>query len=178
MPWVPTSAGQTLTAAKMEDLASYGVVITATKTSDTNTPSDATVNNDSELVLVLPANRTYDIEVVLHASSAANAAGDLRVTYAWTNTATLTRGVAGLVNSLASGFSGDFTAFALAADTTSPAAELIFGVSTTRTMIREFLTVVTGGSSVTLTLQWAQETSNANNTTLHAGSKMIARRSA
>lgn len=177
MPWVPTSAGQTLTAAKFEDLASYAVPITAVKASDTSVNTDGTVNSDPELVIVLPANRTYDIEVVIHATSAANAAGDLRVAYAWTNTATVTRGGDGLALALASGTSADLNAPALAADTTSPTSDLTYGVSTTRTVVREVLTVVTGGTAVTLTLQWAQETSNANNTTVLTGSKMIARRS-
>lgn len=176
MPWTPTAAGQTLTAAKVEDLASYAVPVQAAKAGDTSRNTTATAAADPDLVLVLPANRTYVVEAVLHVSSAANAAGDFRVSYSWTNTATVYVSGHALVNTLASGTTGDLEAVAQAADSTSPSADVNYGASTSRNTVTVWARVTTGGSNVTLTLQWAQQTSNANNTTLHAGSQLTAHR--
>lgn len=176
MPWTPTAAGQTLTAAKLEDLASYAVPVQAEKAGDTSRNTTATVAADPDLVVVLGANRTYDVDAVLIVSSAANAAGDFRVAWGWTNTATVTFTAQGLTAALASGTIGDMETVASAPDGTTPSAEVTVGASTTRTTVVLPVRVVTGGSSVTLSLLWAQQASNANNTTLGAGSKIVARR--
>lgn len=175
MPWTPTAAGQTITSAKIEELASFGVAVPAEKASDSTRTSTITVSADSELVLVLPANRTYDVVAVLHISGG-NAAGDFRVCYSWTNTATVTQGGHGLVNTIASGTSADIETLSSAPDATSATTELVYGASTNRNVVTQWLRVTTGGSNVTLTLQWAQGTSSGTASTLHAGSKLVATR--
>lgn len=176
MAWTPTAAGQTLTAAKLEDLASYGVPVQAVKAGDTSRNTLTVAAADPDLVLVLPANRTYVVEGILYVTSAANAAGDFRTNFAWTNTATVTVGGQALYNAIASGTTGDLEAVAQAADSSSPTADVNYGASTSRNTLVVWARVVTGGSNVTFTLQWAQQNSNANNTTLHAGSQLVARR--
>lgn len=177
MAWTPTAAGQTLTAAKVEDLASYGVPIQVAKAGDTSRNSTITVSADPDLVVVLPANRTYMVEAALIVSSAANAAGDFRTCVSWTNTATVyVVGVGLSAAGLASGTITDLEGVAQTADSTSPTAEISYGASTTPTTVVRWFRVVTGGSAVTLSLQWAQQSSSVSNTTVSAGSSLTARR--
>ncbi len=175
MPWTPTAAGQTLTSAKVEELASFAVAIQAEKASTSTRTSTITVSADSELVLVLPANRTYDVTTTLIVSGG-NAAGDIRTSYSWTNTATVIQGGHGLVATLASGTSADAETLGSLLDTTTATSELVYGVSSNANTLVQWLRVTTGGSDVTLTLQWAQGTSSVSATSIHAGSKMVARR--
>jgi hypothetical protein len=174
--WSDPAAGQTLTAAKLVELATYAVPISAVKTSNTSRFSTTTPTADPELSIVLPANRTYVIEVVQHVTSDANAAGDYRVSYTWTNTATVTDAGIALANTLASGTQGSIEAVAHGADSTSPSSDINYGASTSRNTFVQWLRVVTGGSDVTFSLQWAQQTSSVSNTNLLAGSQMTAQR--
>lgn len=177
MAWSDPSAGTTLTAAKVAELATYAVPIEASKASDSAAlASDATLNADPDLVIVLPASRTYDVDGWMIHSSAANAAGDIQFGWSWTNTATVTMYGLGPHNSMASGSQSDVESIARAADTTSPTAGTPYGASTTPTNSHIRARVVTGASPVTLTLNWAQATSNVSGTTLHAGSYISARR--
>lgn len=177
MPYTPPSAGVTWTAAMVADLASYAVPIRAEKAGDTSRASTAVSAADPDLVIVLPASRTYDVEITMHVTSAANAAGDFRFGLGWTNTATVTLGGHGLHIALASGTSADLEALAYVPDTSTPTGDIGVGASTTRTVVKGWATVVTGGSNVTLSLLWAQAASNVNNTTLLTGSSIVARRS-
>jgi hypothetical protein len=176
MPYTLPSAGQTITAAMWAELASYAVPISAYKAGDTVRVSTATATADPDLVIVLPANRTYDVEITMYVTTETNAAGDFRFGLGWTNTAAVTYGVQGLHISLASGSSGDLEAVGYAPDSTTPVTETAIGASTTRCVVKAWATVVTGGSNVTLSLLWAQVFSNADDTILRAGSSIVARR--
>lgn len=176
MAWTPTAAGQTLTSAKVEDLASYGVPVQASKAADTSRNTTTTATADPDLVIVLQANRTYLVDASLSVTSAANAAGDFKCGFEWTNTATVY--VLGFGLSAAGLASGTITDLEGVAQTTStsPTGGISYGASTSPTSLLRRIRVVTGGSNVTLSLQWAQQTSNANNTTLQAGSSLTAKR--
>lgn len=176
MPWADFTAGQTLTAAKLNELASYAVPISATKASDTSRNTTASPSSDPELSIVLPANATYEWSADCLVSSAANAAGDFRIRMAWTNTATVTWRAMGLDISLASSTAGTVNAAGTAGDATSPTSDVTFGASTAVSAPRLFGEITTGGSPVTLTVEWAQSASNANNTSLLIGSRLWARR--
>lgn len=179
MAWTPTSAGQTLTAAILNDLGTYASEIQAEKASDSPAlTSDATLNADPDLVIVLPANRTYDVTGWMIHSSAANAAGDIQFSWSWTNTATVTMYGLGPHNGIVSGSQSDLESIARAADSSSPTTASPYGSSTTPINTHLRARVVTGGSAVTLTLNWSQASSNVNGTTLHAGSMISARRAA
>lgn len=176
MAWADVSAGQIATATKFNELATYGVPIEASKASGTARTSTATPAADPDLVIVLPANRTYDVEYWWIVSSAANAAGDFQAQWAWTNTATLTVVGLGPHNSLASGTQSDLESIARLADSATTTTATPYGASTTPADIYGSVRVVTGASAVTLTVEWAQQASNANATTLNAGSYIKARR--
>lgn len=176
MAWTPTAAGQTLTSAKLEDLASYGVAIQAVKGADTSRNTTATATADPDLVIVLPANRVYLVDASLSVISAANAAGDFKCGFEWTNTATLyVLGFGLSAAGLASGSITDLEAVAQAVSST-PTIAIAYGASTTPNSVLRRVRVVTGGSAVTLSMTWSQQNSNGSNTTLQAGSSLTARR--
>jgi hypothetical protein len=148
----------------------------ATRTSTT------TSTDDSELTLTFPAGtagRTYEFFMDLILLSAANAAGDFRGRIAWTNTASVRMFLAGLDPALASGSGGDFNGVAAnsgSLDVATPTDELAIGCSTTATLSRLHGYLVTDTADVVAILQWAQLASNANATSVLAGSRWTARR--
>jgi hypothetical protein len=176
MAWSNPSAGTTLTAAKVAELASYAVPISAVKAGSTSRANTTSPTADPELVIVLPADQIYDVDVVLLAT-AGNAAGDIRVALGWTNTATVTITGIGPIKTLASGTTGDAEFFSAGPDATTPSTAIGYGASTTVTTLWLKARVVTGGSAVTLSLLWSQDTTSGTNSVVEAGSKMVARRS-
>lgn len=178
MTWTDKLAGSTLTAAILNELASYATEVSATKVADTSRNTNITPSADPELSIVLLANRTYDFDFRPLVSSATNGAGAFRVRLAWTNTATVTWRCAGLVSTLSASVSADWNGQGIASDTVSPTADTSFGASTASTAPRLYGEIVTGGSNVTLTVEWAQLNSNASATSLLIGSKLSAIRRA
>jgi len=145
--------------------------------------STTTSTDDSELTLTFPlgtSGRTYEFEMGLLLLSDANAAGDWRGRIAWSGgDASVRWNVNALDPALASGGGGDFTATAAnsgSLDTTTPTDDLAVGCSTTATLARLTGYVVTSTADVVATLQWAQLASNANATSVLAGSRWTARR--
>lgn len=175
MAWTDVSAGQIALASKFNELASYAVQIAASKASGTSRTNN-TITADPDLVLVLPASRTYWVEGSLRISSAANAAGDFQYRWAWTNTATVTIYNSGPHNSIASGSQSDLESISYAADSATASSATPFGASTVSNTVKIWAQVVTGGSPVTLTFEWAQSATNANATTLDVDSMITARR--
>ena len=180
MTWSDKLAGSTLTAAILNEGVSYGTKVSATKVADTSRNTTIAPSADPELSIVLLANRTYDFGLDAFILSAANGAssGDFRVRLAWTNTATVTWRCQGHDNSLASGVAGTFNAQGAAGDTTSPTTDTSFGASTSPNSARIYGEIVTGGSNVTLSVEWAQLASTANAITLQTGSRLWAQRTA
>lgn len=161
-----------LTAAKLESLITELRPVTAVKSADTSRNTTTTFTADPHLALSLSAH-TYHIFGNLYLNSAANAAGDFQYRWSWTNDMNVRMGGIGVVDTLASGSSADGQFARNQADTTSPTAALSFGASTTGTniLVTARVLVTTAG---TLTLEWTQLSSNANNTTLEAGSWLTA----
>ena len=143
------------------------------KTADESLNTNITVQDDNHLSIAIPQAGTYVVECIIVASSAANAAGDIKFGFTFP-TGTLHMFGAGLDTTLASGNEGTFNGRALNNDTASPTATAAYGLSTTPTHIRVTVLLIATASG-TLTLQWAQSASNANNTTVHEGSFMLAR---
>lgn len=162
-----------LTAAKLEALITELRPVSAVKSADTSRNTTTTFSADPHLALNLSAGRTYHIIGNLYLTSAANAAGDFQYRWAWTNDMNVRMGGIGAVDTLASGSSGDGQFARNQSDTTSPTNALSYGVSTTGTnvLVTARVLVTTAG---TLTLNWTQLSSNANNTTLEAGSWLTA----
>lgn len=141
--------------------------------------SNTTSSADSELTMTFPASRTYEFDLDLLLLSAANAAGDFRGRLAWTNSASVRLYQAALDVTLASAGAADFIAVAAnsgSLDATTPTDELAIGCSTTATRAQMSGYIVTGASDVVATLEWAQFASNANATSVLAGSRWTARR--
>src|SRR5688572_9592324 len=132
MGWSPVSAGQIATATVVNDLGTYASPLDAEKTSGTGRTNN-TIPADPDLVLVLPANRTYDIDALFRLSSAANAAGDFQYRWAWTNTAEVTVYNMGVHNAIASGSQSDLESISYAADSSTPTSATPLGASTTAT---------------------------------------------
>ena len=169
-------AGARITADDILALQGYAVPTEVIKPSSTSRNTTISPTADPALSITLAASQTFEVRVDILGSSAANAAGDLRLRLAWTNTATVTWWLAGLSSTLASGAEADLAANAATADGTSPTADTQLGLATSVTGQTMFAIVATGVSPVVLTLEWAQLASNGNNSTVLAGSRIVARR--
>lgn len=161
---------------EIDNLAGYAIPVQVIKANTTNRASTITPTADPELVITLAANQTHLVRLDVFGSSAANAAGDLRVRFAWTNTATVTWWLSGLSDAIASGTAADLQAIGATSDSTSPTADTQFGLSTSTTGQTMYAYVATGGSAVVLSLEWAQLASNASNSSVLAGSRLSATR--
>ena len=151
------------------------VPLVAQKSGSTPCTSDTSMNADPHLTLTFAAGTTYDFELDLLITSDSNAAGDFLCELGWTGTATVSAGVAGLINTLASGAAADLEATGAVPDSTTPTASFVVGASTsvTKAVIRGHIVATTAS---TVTLNWCQFSSNASATNLLIGSTFIARR--
>jgi hypothetical protein len=172
-PW--TAVSGELTAAKWNEQVRdnlTALVGRVRKTADESLNLSAVLQNDNHLVYTIADTGTFEIDVYLAVTSAANAAGDFTVGFSFP-TGTLDMFGQGPDISLASGNIGT-THHAVTLGATSGSSAFAFGCSTTAAFIRlhaEFTASATG----TLQLMWAQQASNANNTTVKAGSHMLVR---
>lgn len=173
MSWTTAPpAGSYLRGSVLSALITDVRPINAVKTATTSRNTTAAHAADPHLVVTVPAG-TWDFELTLHVTSAANAAGDFSWRLAWTGTGSAVISSHGLVDTLASGVSADLAAQALAADTATPTADLDVGCSTSITVVYARVRFV-ATTSCTVTLEWAQQTSNGNNTNLLIDSSMTA----
>lgn len=143
------------------------------KTADESVTSSTTLQNDDHLLYTIGATGSYVIDVHLFATSAANAAGDINIAFTFP-TGSFYVGGTGPDTGLASGGvqTGQWGANAL--PYTSGAVFNSYGLSTGHNYIHlEALFVAT--ATGTLQLQWCQNSSNANASTVKAGSHMLVR---
>lgn len=143
-----------------------------TKAADESLNLSAVLQNDNELSYAIADTGVFDIEAGLVVTSAANAAGDFSVGFSFP-TGTLNLFGHGPDISLASGNIGT-THHGVVLGATSGTSALAFGCSTTASFIlikARFTATATG----TLQLMWSQQASNANNTTVKAGSYLTVR---
>lgn len=168
-------AGEILTA----DALNAWLPITVQKAATTARNTIVTEVADPDLVVPLPASTSWDFRFVLFINSIANAAGDWSGHLEWMTGGTCTYSGYSVANSLASATSADMNAGpTIRLDGTSPGLDLVFGASTTGT-----IAIIEGKISVSttagnLTLFWAQDSSNANDTQLLNGSFATAIRTA
>lgn len=167
--WV---AGEKPTAAtlnthvrdQLEALNGYVV-----KAADESVTSSTTHQDDNHLTYTIPQAGTYIADWHIGVTSAADAAGDISVRFTFP-AGTLHVHHYGLTTSLPSATEADLRA-PFGAEASSPSTARTFGASTNSTSLL-IRTVLQATASGTLTLQWAQATSNANATTVEAGSNM------
>lgn len=177
MAW-PTSttvtAGNTITAAGRNALRADLLAINGfvRKTANESVTSSITLQNDDHLALAIPATGTYEFDVKLFATSAANAAGDLLVGFTFP-TGTMSVGGLGPDVGLASGGvqTGNWGAVSAY---TSGTTFTSYGLSTFDLFIWIHGLLVATATG-TLQFQWAQAVSNANASTIKAGSHMTMR---
>lgn len=160
------SASEDVTSSKLNSAMAY-----VHKSADESVTSSATLQNDNHLVYALPAIGTYCFEAHLFVVSAANAAGDIQVGWSFP-TGTLHFKGQGPHNTLASLLQADGE-WAAATSATSGTTAIPYGVSTGSagfvvgiTLQGQLIATATGN----LQLMWAQYASNANATTVKAGS--------
>lgn len=145
------------------------MTISADKTADEGVTSSTTLQNDDELVLILPAGMTYSLGGLLVITGAA-AAGGMAVTFTWPSTAsvwwTCGNGLA-----VAGGATSDNAVRSISG------SSVPLGTSGTGTPVPGRVTgkVFTGTAICTLQLQFAQSASNATATTMKVGSYIEAR---
>jgi hypothetical protein len=137
------------------------------KTAPETVTSSTTVQNDNHFAFALPVG-LWRIELFLHVFGAAST-GDIRTR--WTNTGTMTargRSVIGPAATITDVRDGNTNASAPA---TQFSDEVVCGCdATTRGVVHEDLEVEVTVAG-TLTLQWAQGTSNATATTMDTDSR-------
>ena len=118
--------------------------------------NSSTLQNDDSLALVLGANRTYIIDGVIFVSSG-SAVPDLKIGFSVPSGAT---------TSMA--YMNDESRGVLATGDTSQGISL--PGSSTQVPVHFSGTVVTASTAGDMILRWAQDSSNSNVTTIHAGS--------
>lgn len=142
----------------------------AVKPSSTARTSTTTRTADPHLTLTLRANVSYTLSGLLILSSAANAAGDFNMDFAFPGNAVVHWGGVGPNNTITSGsfIGGEFQA--QSNQTVSPTGATPYGATTVPNTVLLSGYIAVGATAGSLTLQWAQQTSNANATTLITGS--------
>jgi hypothetical protein len=165
-------AGQALTAGALNAL----VPLEAELSSDQSKISNTTFADLADLTIAVEANATYELTGLFVATSAANAAGDVKYRFSYPATATLTMMGPGPHNSLASGSQADGEWFYVLLDTATPTADIPYGASTAGAgaIINGKLKV--GATAGDLVVGWAQQSSNANATVFKGGSYIRLRR--
>lgn len=150
-------------------LALNGYVL---KSADESVTSSTTLQNDDALVYTIGDTGTYVFDAYLWVTSAANAAGDINVAWSFP-TGTCHWGGHALFTDLASSVSGTFAASSHLSATSGSSVHG-FGASTSQTMIwlHGILIATATGS---LQFMWCQNSSNANATTVKAGSHLVVR---
>lgn len=157
------TAGQPLAAAQLNAINGY-----VSKTADQSVTSSITPVNDTHLSYAIPATGTYLVDCYLW-GLAAGTAGDIRLGFSFP-TGTMHAQSYGLDLSATADTGTAATRAALSI--TSGAAAFTHGLSTTTVGIW-FHGILTATATGTLRLVWAQAVSDANASTLKAGSHMI-----
>ncbi len=169
------TVGQIITAERLN----RRLPVDAVKGNNATRTSSATPTSDTELILVLAAFTTYNIQGVLRVSNASNTTADFQYRWSWAGgTAIVFRSSSGPVVGLAgagpSGDEGQTDWGVSGSNATSPSASQIYGVSTSLVGIHIDDRIIVGNADITLTLQLSQGTSDAATTTLFAGSWVTA----
>jgi len=137
--------------------------------------NSATMVDDNELFLAVDANATYMVKCLVIGSSAANAAGDLKLTFGFPAGAVVMATVQGPNNvALAAGSSADGEF--VARNALSDASFLPVGVSTSAVGIIIVGRAITAATAGNLRLRWAQNAANASATTVNARSYLTVTR--
>lgn len=165
-------AGQVLTAA---ELSSWTQPLDVLKPSATARTSTTTFADDPHLTLTVPANQTYEGQLIVLFASGTT--GDIKIQLTWAGTASVTYSIMGPGTGIASTSAGADVATGPTArlDTTSPGATLVAGGTTAGHLLIVPMRVSTTATT-TMTVQWAQNASDATATSILEGSWWTMRR--
>lgn len=176
-----TLTNKTLTAPAISNPVITGVrqVLRARKAASTARSSTVTLADDPHLTVAIPAAGTYAISAVLRVGpGGAGANGKFKVAFTHPGGTFVTSGN-GPVATLTTGSSASTEAISRS-DAASPTTATAFGVSDTAstyvTVLLECEYVASAAGD--LTLQWAQNASNAITTVLDVGSTLRVERTA
>jgi len=160
MAAVTLFAGEKLTAALLLSLLPVGIV----KPSDQSLTSNTTLQNDNDLVVSLQANTSYHFECFLDYEGGTAGAADIK--WGWTLPAGITLRYIALYENLTPTLAGAVTwGSADVVQAQSNGAGNRRGI-----FMNGACTTVSAGN---MQLQWAQNTSSATATIVHANSKLV-----
>lgn len=169
------ASGEKVRASKVQSLVGENRLLYAVLSTNQDYTSNTTLANVTDLVLPVAINHTYLIEAHLVATSAANAAGDIKYAFTFPAGCTVDLVGEGAHNSMASGSQSDLESFAAMADSSTPTASVPYGTSTAQTSGTIWLRVVVGSTAGNVQLQAAQNSTSVNKSTLVANSWMTGR---
>ena len=150
-------------------------VVKSANESVNNASTGSTLQDDDELLLPLEADSTYLWECVIYVEGAT--AGDIKLAFTQPTSATTNWGALGPATAFdgtAAAREAEYVAFT--AQASSPTSSQGYGVLTSAVdgIILVKGVTITGANAGNLRLQWAQNSANATNTTVFAGSYMRA----
>lgn len=162
-----TDINLTATAARVnaESLFRGGYAV---KTSDTSRNTTTTNSDDPHLQVVIPASGTFKFTLQLFVQNSTTATQGFKFTLATTGTITST-----INDAIFSAFGGGSGGVSTAYGSTSPLNQ---GFANAVIDFATYTGVMVLTGAQTLKVQWAQNSSSANNTTLKAGSSLILQR--
>lgn len=142
------------------------------KTATEGVTSSTTLQNDDVLLASVDAGCTYTGLLIAYTQSAANAAGDISIGFGFPAGSTCHFGGVGLVDTAASGSTGDGQ-FLPRLTATSGTTALPYACSTAGQAALVGVDLVVAGTPGTLNVMWAQVASNINESRMLFGSKFI-----
>ncbi len=152
------ASGAKLRASVLSSLITEVRTVFARKTSDETVNNSTTLQNDDALFVAVEANAVYDFLIAIHH----NSGGTPDIKFGWTVPASTTMVWGGFIVNTAG-------AFTVAANLSQTSVVSIGGTGSDSFQAFQGV-VVTSGTAGTLQLQWAQDTLNASNTIVRAGS--------
>lgn len=162
------ASGEVLTAA---DLNEYGVNVKyVRKASDESVTSSITLQDDNELFMAVDANKAYELLMV--ATFVGATAGDMKWSLTGPAGTTLCTASTG-IQTAGTGSGDDLTE---AYNQALPITQTYGALPAQKTAVYLHGLVIVAGTPGNILLQWAQGTSSATPTTVHAGSFIIMRR--
>jgi len=163
MPVKVWNVGDVLAA---NDVNVWLAPIVGVKSADQVTSSHTTLINDADMRFAVAANSLYEFHAYVRFASPTG--GD------WKSSFTVPAGASAHFQRLGRDISGNFAGDSEWLDTDSVTSQGRGAGTPTNAQFMGVL--ITGGTAGNLIFQWAQQTSNAGNTTLYANSYLTGRR--
>jgi hypothetical protein len=170
-----TVTGNTTLSGNLS-VAGIGAKSFVRKTADESVTSSTTLQNDNELVLAVSASATYVFRVWLLATDATDATGDIKFGFTFPTGAVCHFSGKGPHTLMASGGAFGDAEFIGRNTATSGSTVASYGLSSSVIGIELSGLLIVAGTAGNFQLQWAQNASDGNATTVQAGSYMTLER--